>query len=125
MRILSVLCAVAFLSMAGERALAHHSFAAFDATKEVRLSGTVSEVQYTNPHAWIFVDVVDARGRTETWAIEAGGPNILLRQGWKKNTVKAGDQVKVLINPLRDATKKGGSLVAIVLPGGKTIGDWR
>lgn len=90
--------------------------------KEVRISGRVSEVQYTNPHAWIFIDVATAKGETETWAIEAGGPNILMRSGWMKNTVKVGDKVQVLMHPMRDASKKGGSLMNIVLPDGRTIG---
>lgn len=122
MRIRVVLYAMALLISSGEAAFAHHSFAAFDMKKEVRISGKVSEVQYTNPHAWIFVDVVTAKGGTETWAIEAGGPNILMRGGWMKNTVKVGDKVQVLIHPMKDTSKKGGSLMSIVLPDGRTIG---
>jgi hypothetical protein len=113
---------MALLGSLGEPALAHHSFAAFDMKKEVSINGTVSEVQYTNPHAWVFVDVVDARGRMETWAIEAGGPNILMRTGWKKNTVKVGDKVTVRIHPMRDSSKKGGSLMMLVLPDGRKVG---
>jgi hypothetical protein len=79
-------------------------------------------VQYTNPHAWVFVDVVDAKGRTETWAIECGGPNILMRMGWKKNTIKVGDKVEALIHPMIDSSKKGGSLVMFVLADGRKIG---
>lgn len=114
-------CAMAILVLFSGAAFAHHSFAAFDITKEVRISGTVAEVQYTNPHVWLFVDVVAAQGGTETWAIEAGGPNILLRAGWKANTVKVGDKVDVTIHPMRDTGKRGGSLISIVLPDGKTI----
>jgi len=105
----------------GAAALAHHSFAAFDMTKEVRISGTVAEVQYTNPHVWLFVDVLGAQGATESWAIEAGGPNILLRAGWKANTVQVGQKVVVTMHPMRDTSKRGGSLISIVLPDGKTI----
>lgn len=123
MRILFVLCVIAVLSLAGERVSAHHSFSAFEAQEEVRLSGTISEVQYTNPHTWFFVDVVDDAGRAETWAIETGSPNMLIRKGWKKNTVKVGDKVKVLIHPMRDPQKKGGALINIILPDGKTISD--
>jgi len=102
-------------------AFAHHSFATFDMTKEVRISGTVAEVQYTNPHVWFFVDVPAANGKTESWAVEAGGPNILLRAGWKANTVKVGDKVEVKIHPMRDNSKRGGSLISIRLPDGKVI----
>jgi hypothetical protein len=111
---------MAILGSSGGAAFAHHSFAAFDMTKEVRISGTVAEVQYTNPHVWLFVDVAGAKGITESWAIEAGGPNILLRAGWKANSVKVGDKVQVTLHPMRDG-KRGGSLVSIVLPDGKTI----
>ena len=113
-------CVVALLGLYGGAALAHHSFAAFDMTKEVRISGTVAEGQYTNPHVWLFVDVAGAKGGTESWAIEAGGPNILLRAGWKANSVKVGDKVEVTLHPMRDG-KRGGSLVSILLPDGKTI----
>jgi hypothetical protein len=121
MRIPVLLCAMVLSDALGEAAFAHHSFAAFDMKTEVWLDGTVSEVQYTNPHAWVFLDVTDAKGATETWAIESGGPNILMRMGWKKNTIKVGDKVKALIHPMRDSSKKGGSLVMFVLSDGKKI----
>jgi hypothetical protein len=121
MRIPVIWCVMAVLGLYGGAAFAHHSFAAFDMTKEVRISGTVGEVQYTNPHVWLFVDVAAVKGGTESWAIEAGGPNILLRAGWKANTVKVGQKVEVTIHPMRDSSKRGGSLISIVLPDGKTI----
>ncbi len=114
-------CVMAILDLSSAVAFAHHSFAAFDMTKEVRISGTVAEVQYTNPHVWLFVDVAAANGATETWAIEAGGPNILLRAGWKANTVQVGQKVVVTVHPMRDTGKRGGSLISIVLPDGKII----
>lgn len=120
MRISVMLCAMALLS-SFETAIAHHSFAAFDMQKEMWIDGTVSEVQYKNPHAWLFVDVVTAKGDTETWALETGGPNLLIRAGWKKNTIKVGDKVKVLIHPMRDASKKAGSVDRVVLPDGTTL----
>jgi len=121
MRIPVKLRVLAVLGLYGGAAVAHHSFAAFDMTKEVRINGTVSEVQYTNPHVWLFVDVAAAKGGTQTWAIEAGGPNILIRSGWKANTVSVGQKVEVTLHPMRDSNKLGGSLISILLPGGKTI----
>lgn len=112
---------IAALGLSGGAVFAHHSFAAFDMKKEVRINGTVAEVQYTNPHVWLFVDVLDAKGGTESWAIEAGGPNILLRGGWKANTVQVGQKVVVTLHPMLDTNKRGGSLISIVLPDGKTI----
>jgi hypothetical protein len=102
--------------------LAHHSFAMFDQTKVVPLKGTVREFQWTNPHAWIQVDVPGAAGATEMWSVELNSPNNLRRQGWKSNSLKPGDKVTVTINPLRDG-KKGGLFVAVILPDGKILGD--
>lgn len=120
MRIALMLSALA-LAGVGKGAFAHHSFASFDMEQELWISGTVVEVQYKNPHAWVFMDVVDSNGNKETWAIEAGGPNILMRMGWKKNTIQVGDEIKALINPMRDSSKKAGSLVKFVLSDGREI----
>lgn len=121
MRIRTTLGVMALSGFLGGTAFAHHSYAAFDQKKTVWIEGTVSEIQYTNPHAWVFVDVANAAGGTETWAIETGGPNHLIRSGWMKNTVKAGDKVKVLFNPMRDSDKKAGSLKQIVLSDGRAL----
>src|SRR5688500_240516 len=76
--------------------LAHHSFSAeFDINRPIQLSGIVSKVEWINPHAWIYVDVKKRDGTTETWAIETGTPNTLLRRGLKKNDLPAGTATKV------------------------------
>jgi hypothetical protein len=103
-------------------AFAHHSFAMFDRDKEVVLTGTVHEFQWTNPHAFIEVDVPNAKGEPERWSIELNSPNNLTRQGWKSSYLKGGDKVTVTMNPLRDG-KHGGLFVAIVLADGKVIKD--
>jgi hypothetical protein len=103
-------------------AIAHHSFAMFDRDKEVTLVGTVREFQWTNPHAFIEMDVPDAKGAAEKWSIELNSPNNLTRQGWKSSMLKAGDKVSVTMNPLRDG-KHGGLFVSVVLPDGKVIKD--
>ena len=76
---------------------AHHSFPAeYDINQPVTLNGVVTEVEWTNPHIFIYVDVKDdATGETVNWALELGGPNQLLRLGWKRNDLKAGDEVVV------------------------------
>ena len=78
-------------------ALAHHSFAAeFDITKPVTITGKVSKLEWTNPHAYLYVDVTDARtGMVTTWEIEMGSPNGLTRMGWSRNVLKPGDLVTV------------------------------
>jgi hypothetical protein len=110
----------ALLTAAG--AFAHHSFAMFDRDKEVVLTGTVREFQWTNPHAFIEVNVPNDKGEVEKWSIEMNSPNNLTRQGWKSSMLKNGDKVVVTMNPLRDG-KRGGLFVAITFPDGKVIRD--
>jgi len=103
-------------------AYAHHSFAMFDQNKQLSLKGTVREFQWTNPHAWIHLDVPGTDGTTESWQVELNSPNNLKRQGWKSTSVKAGDQVTLVLNPLKDGSK-GGLFVSVTLPDGSVLGD--
>jgi hypothetical protein len=100
---------------------AHHSFAMFDQTKEHMLEGTVKEFQWTNPHAWVQIMVKGPDGKLVEWSIECASPNGLRRQGWRGDTIKAGDKVTAVVNPLKNGDP-GGSLVAITLPDGKQLG---
>jgi hypothetical protein len=104
-------------------ALAHHSFAMFDQTKQVSLKGTVKEFQWTNPHAFIHVEITAEGGTKETWDIELNSPNNLKRQGWSSSSVKVGDKVTLVANPLRDLAHKGGLFVAVTLADGTILGD--
>jgi Family of unknown function (DUF6152) len=77
-------------------ASAHHAFSAeFDQDKPVNLEGTVTKADWTNPHAWIYLDVKGADGKVVNWAIEMGPPNALLRRGWKKSSMEFGTVLKV------------------------------
>jgi len=77
-------------------AYAHHPFSAeYDWTKPVTLTGTVSKIEWTNPHAVLYVDAKDENGQTKQWALELGSPSALTRAGWTKDTLKKGDQVTV------------------------------
>ena len=89
---------------------AHHSFAAFDMTKEQTITGVVSRFDWTNPHTFIWVDVTNEKGVTESWAIEGMSPNYLGRRGWSKNSVKPGDKITVSIRPLKEG-KTGGMFI--------------
>jgi len=100
-------------------ALAHHSFAMFDTSKEVTLSGTVKEFQWTNPHSWLQLTVA-RDGRTVEYSIELGSPNTMSRHGWRRSTFKPGDRVSVTINPMRDGSP-GGSLVNAVDAAGNRL----
>ena len=76
--------------------VAHHSFAAeFDASKPVTVKGAVSKVEWTNPHIWIYVDNKDEKGVIAKWQCEMGSPNMLMRQGWKSDSLKQGDEVTI------------------------------
>jgi Family of unknown function (DUF6152) len=103
-------------------ALAHHSFAMFDATKLVTLEGTVKQFQWTNPHAWILLMVAEDGGPPVQWAIEMNGPSSLARDGWLPKTLTPGMPVKVVVHPLRDGNK-GGQYLAVKLPDGTQLGN--
>jgi len=102
-------------------AMAHHSFSMFDEKKEVVLKGAVKEFQWSNPHTWIQLNVTDASGKVVEWSIEGGSPNLVGRQGWKRNTFKPGDQVEITVHPMRDG-QPGGSFMRAVLADGRRLG---
>jgi len=109
------------LVLTGAPALAHHSFAMFDGDKVLTLEGTVREFQWTNPHTWTQLQVTNAQGVVEEWAIEGASLNALARQGWKRTSLKAGDKVSMKIHPLKSG-EKGGSFMSATLPDGSTLG---
>jgi Family of unknown function (DUF6152) len=96
------------VAMTAIPAIAHHSFAMFDAEKTKVLEGTIKEFQWTNPHSWILMTVNNDQGQAEQWAIEMGGPAGLARQGWVPKTLTAGMKVKTVIHPLRDGNNGSG-----------------
>ena len=113
--------AAVLLALGGPAADAHHSFASFDRTKQVTLTGVVREFQWTNPHAWIQIVVTDEQGREVEWGAECGSPNMMARTGWKSTTLKPGDRVTAVVNPLLDGRPNGG-LVTITLADGTVLG---
>jgi hypothetical protein len=102
-------------------AMAHHSFAMFDQGRTVVLKGVVTEMQWTNPHAFLHVQVADGAAPA-TWQIELNSPNNLRRQGWKPNSIQVGQKVTVSIHPLRDGSH-GGLFMSVTLPDGSVLGD--
>jgi|SRR5436190_11906153 len=118
-KLLSALVAVALSTavVAG-----HHSFAAeYDANNQVTLVGTITKVEWTNPHTWFFVDVKDPQGQVVNWAIEGGAPTVLYREGWKPTSLKAGDEVTVTIALAKDKSKKQGNAYQFKLPDGRCV----
>lgn len=108
--------------LACSSAQAHHSFAMFDQTQQVTLHGTVKDFQWTNPHSFIELVTVDASGVSTSWSVELNSPNNLKRQGWKSSSIKVGDVVTLVMNPLRDG-RGGGLFIRVTLPDGTTLGD--
>ena len=92
----SLLVGAAWLLAAAPRASSHHAFAAeFDINRPVKLSGTVTKIEWTNPHAWLFIDSKQDNVSVQSWAIELVGINDLLRLGWGRDKVKPGDVINV------------------------------
>jgi hypothetical protein len=102
-------------------AFAHHSFAMFDATKTVTLKGTVKEFEWTNPHSWLRITVSDEKtGKPALWALELSSPARLTTMGMHSDSVHVGDAVSVTFHPMKDGTR-GGQFMTAVLPDGKAI----
>jgi len=100
-RIASLLAVAAFALPVA----AHHSFPAqYDINKPIKLTGKVTKVEWTNPHIFIYADVADDKGTVTNWAFEMGGPNALIRQGWKRDSLKVGDTVTMEGSLARDGT---------------------
>jgi len=101
-------------------AWAHHSFTMFDSTRMVTISGVIKEFQWTNPHTFTWIDVKNEQVSTDTWGIEGMSPNYLGRRGWTKSTLKPGDKVTIIINPLKDG-QHGGTFLRCTLADGKEM----
>ncbi len=112
------------LALAAGGAQAHHSFAMFDLTKEVTVSGTVRQFQWTNPHAYIQLVAKDASGRDVEWSMEMGAPMYLYARGWRPRTLRAGMRINVKLNPLRNG-RPGGVVRDVTDAAGKPIGTNR
>ena len=108
------------LALGASPVLAHHSFAMFDRSKEIAVTGTVKDFQYTNPHSWVIVVVPGADGQTVEWGFESEGPSTLLRNGVKRSSIPLGEKVTVHAYPMRDG-RPAGSLISVVKADGTTI----
>ncbi|MEO8467610.1 MAG: DUF6152 family protein [Gammaproteobacteria bacterium] len=102
-------------------ALAHHSGAMFEPELRITLNGTIRDFQWTNPHAWIQVAVPGADGKSTDWSFECGSPNTLSRLGWRPATLKPGDAVAIVANPMKDGTH-AGLMYTVTLADGRVLG---
>jgi hypothetical protein len=112
--------AMSVLLAAPQPAWAHHSFAMFDMSKTVTITGTVVDFQWTNPHSWLYVLGSADDKPPVKWSLEGLSPSMLTRHGWKSTDVKAGDKVTVVMIPLRDGMD-GGAFSLVTLPDGRTL----
>ncbi len=118
---LACLAAVAGLLVPAIPALAHHSFAAeYDSNKPIEVKGTVTKVDWTNPHARFYVDVKDKEGKVINWNFELASPNVLIRNGWSRKSLKEGDEVTVQGSQAKDGAHLANAR-SIVLADGKRV----
>jgi hypothetical protein len=99
---------------------AHHSTAAYDYSKSVKLVGTVEEFLWTNPHMFIRLLAPDDQGKSVEWNVECGTPNINVRHGWKKSDLNPGDKVTMELHPMRDGSLSG-TLMTVTLADGRLL----
>jgi hypothetical protein len=103
-------------------ASAHHSFsAAFDLEKPIRLTGVVTKFEWTNPHAWFYIDVKDDSGKVTNWGWELGSPNGLIRTGWTRNSLKVGTEVTVEGSRARDGGNTANARDVIITSTGQKL----
>jgi hypothetical protein len=105
-------------------ALAHHGNSAYDEVHPITITGTVTEVVWSNPHCQIYVDVKDAKGNVVSWSVESQSPGILHRNGWTKNSIKPGDQIAITLAPAKNGAPvgfSGGNAGRIAFPDGRVL----
>ena len=109
------------MACAAAPAVAHHSAAPFDMTKEVSLNGTVEKWLWSNPHSWLYIMVTKADGTQEVWGLEAGSTGMMSRTGWSASAMKPGDKITATLHPSRNGNHVG-LLSTVKLANGKVLG---
>ncbi len=115
-KLLAVLAAIASLALFPGAAMAHHGVAGYDLTKTVTLHGTVTKFDWSNPHVVVYVDAKNDRGEMQNWTIEFAAPIHMVRAGWNKNAMKAGDEIAIDTHPSRNGAPVGlSSTITFIL----------
>jgi len=122
-RLTVAIASLAGLLLTAVPVVAHHSFAAeYDAAKPLKLTGTVTKIEWTNPHCFFYIDVKNQdSGRIENWAFELGNPNALLRNGWTPKSVKVGDEVSIEGTRAKDGSLLGNARSMILTSTGQRL----
>ena len=120
MKIFSALIVAGIIAAGASAASAHHSAAPFDLGTQKTISGTVKQVDWTNPHTWVWIDVPNDKNGVDTWGFEGMSPNYLGRRGWNKSTLKPGDKISIVYRPLRDGSH-GGMFVSAQRSSGEVL----
>ncbi len=118
--LIAVALALGSAGLAAIPAATHHSQTMYDGDTEIEMRGVVEEFDWTNPHTWLYVMINEVDGSSSQWVFESNSTGQLTRVGWAADSIKAGDEVTVIMHPLRDGTR-GGSIVAVHLPDGTVL----
>jgi len=121
-RLTALFVGLGLLITLGPSAFAHHAFSAeFDAKQPIKMTGTVTKLEWQNPHTWFYIDVKDDSGKTINWGLEMGSPNLLIRSGWSRNSMKIGDVVTVEGYRSKDGTNIANAWVVTLTNNGQRL----
>jgi Family of unknown function (DUF6152) len=108
--------------LAAVPALGHHAFTAeFDDKQPMKMTGTVTKIEWQNPHTWFYIDVKDGSGKVANWGMEMGSPNMLIRSGWTRNSLKIGDVVSVEGFRAKDGSNNANAWVVVLSSTGQRL----